>query len=349
MQTYQTLSFGSYRLDLAGARLWRGKQEVRMTSKAFAVLRHLVTHAGELVTKDELFRVVWPETVVSDAALTSCIKELRQALQDQAQERRYIETVHRRGFRFIGQLRELQGQTRTPTETMHRQNSDGGGEVQRELAAILSADVHGYSRLMSADEVGTIRTLTAYRAVTDPCIRQHRGRVVNTAGDSVLAEFASAVDAAQCAVEIQHALAAKNAALPAERQMAFRIGINVGDVVVEGTQLYGDGVNIAARLEGLAEAGGLCISGTVYDQIKNKLTLKYEYLGERMVKNIAEPMRVYRVQWEPEGRSTHSPATITRPVSSRQYPVGSRQEEAKDWRLEATPPSSPVSSLQSQP
>ncbi|HEV8713986.1 MAG TPA: AAA family ATPase, partial [Candidatus Binatia bacterium] len=138
-------------------------------------------------------------------------------------------------------------------------------------------------------------------------------------------EFASAVDAVQCAVEIQQALAAKNADLPAARQMAFRIGINVGDVVVEGEQLYGEGVNIAARLEGLAEAGGLCISGTVYDQIKNKVALAYEYLGERMVKNIAEPVRVYRVQWEPEERAGQSSAT-RQPVASRQYPVVSRQK-----------------------
>src|SRR5262249_11717634 len=150
----------------------------------------------------------------------------------------------------------------------------------------------------------------------------------NTAGDSVLAEFASAVDAVQCAVEIQQALAAKNADLPAARQMAFRIGINVGDVVVEGAQLYGDGVNIAARLEGLAEAGGLCISGTVYDQIKNKVVLAYEYLGEGVGRTIAEPVRVYRVQWELERRAGPSPATTTQPIVSRQYPVVSRQEAA---------------------
>src|SRR5262249_3418978 len=248
----------------------------------FAVLRHLATHAGALVTKDELLQAVWPETVVSEAALTSCIKELREVLRDQAQERRYIETVHRRGFRFIGQLRDLEGQTKTPPETVHRQSVDEVKEVERKLVAILSADVQGYSRLMSEDEVGTIRTLTTYREVMTALIQQHRGRVVDSPGDNLLAEFASAVDAVQCAVEIQQALAAKHADLPAERQMAFRIGINVGDVVVEGAQLYGEGVNIAARLEGLAEAGGLCISGTVYDQIKTKVALAYEDLGARV-------------------------------------------------------------------
>jgi adenylate cyclase len=167
--------------------------------------------------------------------------------------------------------------------------------MERKLAAIISADVSAYSRLMGEDEAGTIRTLTAHRKITDSCIAQHHGRIVNTAGDSVLAEFASAVDAVQCAVEIQYALKARNAELPPERKMEFRIGINVGDVVVEGAELYGDGVNVAARLQALADVGGIFISGTVYDQIENKLALNYEYLGEQAVKNIAKPVRVWRV------------------------------------------------------
>ncbi|HEV8712290.1 MAG TPA: adenylate/guanylate cyclase domain-containing protein [Candidatus Binatia bacterium] len=169
------------------------------------------------------------------------------------------------------------------------------GNVERKLTAILSADVKGYSRLMGEDEVGTLRLLTAYREVTDALIQQHRGRIVGTADDSILAEFASAVDAVQCAMDIQQALKTRNADLPSERRMEFRIGINVGDVIVEGPQIYGDGVNIAARLEALAEGGGICLSGTVYDQVENKLSLGYEYLGEQSVKNIAKPVRVYRV------------------------------------------------------
>jgi class 3 adenylate cyclase len=152
--------------------------------------------------------------------------------------------------------------------------------VERKLAAILSADVKGYSRLMTEDEVATIRTLTAYRQVMATLIQQHRGRVVDSPGDNLLAEFASAVEAVQCAVEIQQAFTARNADLPASRQMEFRIGINLGEVVVEGERLYGDGVNIAARLEGLAEAGGICIAGIVYGQIKNKLALR-EYPESR--------------------------------------------------------------------
>ena len=136
--------------------------------------------------------------------------------------------------------------------------------VERKLAAILAGDVQGYSRLMNADEVGTLRLLTTYCEVADALIDHHRGRIVGTAGDSILAEFASAVDAVQCAVDIQQALNTKNADLPLERRMEFRIGINVGDVIVEGPQVYGDGVNIAARLEGLAKPGGIWISATVY-------------------------------------------------------------------------------------
>jgi adenylate cyclase len=173
-------------------------------------------------------------------------------------------------------------------------------EVKRKLTAILSADVKGYSRLMGEDEEWTVRTLSAYREVMGSLIQQHRGRVIDTAGDSVLAEFGSVVDAVQSAVEIQQVLRAKNAMLPGNRKMEFRIGINLGDVIEEGERIYGDGVNIAARVEGLAEAGGICISESAYQQIENKVPLRYEFLGEHEVKNIAKPVRVYRARIEPE-------------------------------------------------
>src|SRR6266540_6737583 len=148
--------------------------------------------------------------------------------------------------------------------------------IERKLAAILSADVKGYSRLMGEDEEATLRTLTAYRQVVDTAIEQYRGRIVGTAGDSVLAEFASVVDAVECAVTIQTRLRRENASLSPDKRMEFRIGINLGDVMVQGEQIYGDGVNIAARLEALAEGGGICVSGVVYDQVKNKLALGYD-------------------------------------------------------------------------
>jgi adenylate cyclase len=172
-------------------------------------------------------------------------------------------------------------------------------EVKRKLTAILSADVKGYSRLMSEDEVGTIRTLNSYKEVMANLVQHHHGRVVDAWGDNMLAEFVSVVDAVQCGVEIQKELKVRNAQLPENRRMEFRIGINLGDVVEEEGKIFGDGVNIAARMESLAEAGGVCISGTAFDQVKNKLALGYEFLGEQTVKNIAEPVRVYRVLMEP--------------------------------------------------
>jgi len=173
-------------------------------------------------------------------------------------------------------------------------------QFKRKLTAILSADVEGYSRLMGEDEDGTIRTLTTYRELMSTLIQKHRGRVVDSPGDNLLAEFGSVVDAVRCAVEIQEELRVRNAELPENRRMKFRIGINLGDVVEEADRIYGDGVNITARVEGLAEGGGICISGTVYDSVKNKLSLSYESLGEHTVKNIAEPVRVYRMRIGPE-------------------------------------------------
>ena len=173
-----------------------------------------------------------------------------------------------------------------------------GPGMLRKLAALLSADVEGYSRLMEKDEMGTIQTLTTYRELMTAVVEQYRGRVVDSPGDNLLGEFASAIDAVQAAVEMQRVLRLRNAELPTERQMRFRMGINVGDIVVEGDRLYGEGINIAARLEGLADGGGICVSGSVYDQVENKLPLGYEDWGEQTVKNMHKPIRVYRVQME---------------------------------------------------
>ena len=166
---------------------------------------------------------------------------------------------------------------------------------KRKLAAILSADVEGYSRLMDDDEEATVRTLTSYRSAITDLVQQYRGRVVDSPGDNLLAEFASVVDSVNCAVEIQRELAERNTELAYNRQMQFRIGVNLGDVIEEDGRIYGDGVNIAARVESLAEAGGICISGRAHDQVENKLGLEYEDLGKHEVKNISRPIPVYRV------------------------------------------------------
>jgi adenylate cyclase len=172
--------------------------------------------------------------------------------------------------------------------------------AKRKLSAILSADVKGYSRLMGEDEVATVRTLKEYRDLMSKLIKEYRGRVVDSPGDNVLAEFASVVDALECSIEIQKVLKDRNASLPDNRKMEFRIGVNLGDVIEDEDRVYGDGVNIAARIEGLAEPGGICISGSGFEQVRNKLPLGYQYLGEHTVKNIVQPIKVYRVLMEPE-------------------------------------------------
>ncbi len=172
--------------------------------------------------------------------------------------------------------------------------------AKRKLSAILSADVKGYSRLMGENELATIETLKNYREIMAALIDKFQGRVVDSPGDNVLAEFSSVVDALECSVEIQKELKQKNEQVPENRRMEFRVGVNLGDVVEDGERIYGDGVNIAARVESLAEGGGICISGTAFDQIGKKLAVGYEYLGEQTVKNIEKPVRVYRVLMEPE-------------------------------------------------
>lgn len=167
--------------------------------------------------------------------------------------------------------------------------------LERKLVAILAADVEGYSRLMEIDEEGTLATLSAHRIITDELIAQHGGRIFNTGGDSVLAEFASVFAAVDCAVDMQRELAVANGPLDEAKQLKFRIGINVGDVMVKDGDIFGDGVNIAARLEGLAEPGGICISRGVRDQIRHKLPHTFEDLGEQAVKNIAQPVRCFRI------------------------------------------------------
>jgi adenylate cyclase len=190
--------------------------------------------------------------------------------------------------------------------------------VERKLAVILAADVAEYSRLMGLDEVGTLRTLQAYRAILDRLIAIHHGRIFNTAGDSVMVDFASPVDAVECAVAVQEAIAKENTDRAGSDQMRFRIGIHLGDVIVDGTNLFGDGVNIAARLEALAEPGGVCLSGAVRDQIGTRLPITFAPLGEQRVKNIVEPVRAFAIAGASDGRRPPS-------VSAAAWPsVGTR-------------------------
>lgn len=188
---------------------------------------------------------------------------------------------------------------------------------ERKLTTIFSADAVGYSRLMGKDETATVRTLTAYQKVMTDLILQHRGRVIDSPGDNLLAEFSSVVDAVQCAVAVQKELQSRNDALPEDRKMAFRIGINLGDVIQEGERIYGDGVNIAARLEGLADPGGICISKTAFDQIATKLPYGYDFIGNQAVKNINHPVGVYKVSMEPRVTAAGQSAYVKDTLSKR--------------------------------
>jgi TolB-like protein len=183
--------------------------------------------------------------------------------------------------------------------------------VGRRLAAIVAADVAGYSRLMGLDEVGTACTLREHRAVTDALVAKHGGRLVKTTGDGVLLEFPSVVDAVECAVAVQAVMAQRNEGVSADRQMLFRFGINLGDILIEGDDILGDGVNIAARLEGIAEPGGVCLSSSAYEQVRGKVTVEFTDLGERTLKNIARPIRAYAV-----GPSANAHETAPLPSSA---------------------------------
>jgi adenylate cyclase len=195
-------------------------------------------------------------------------------------------------------------------------------QPERKLTNILSADVFGYSRLMGLDETGTLATLNAYRRVMDELIAQYRGRVVNRAGDGILAEFQSAVMAVQCAVEIQRQVAERNQSLEPDRRMWFRIGINLGDVIVEHDDLFGEDVNIAARLQGMAEPGGILISGAVFNQVKQKLTLGFESLGPRHLKNIDHDVPIYRAVLRAAGE---------KPEISSDRPSPAAASDAEKW------------------
>ncbi len=195
-------------------------------------------------------------------------------------------------------------------------------KITRKLTTILAADVEGYTRLMRADEEATLKTLGEYREIIDGLIARHEGRVFSTGGDSVLAEFGSAVEAVRCAISFQEEISSRNAELVDDRKMMFRIGINVGDVMVRDGDLFGDGVNVAARLEGLADPGGVCISGSVFEQIKHKLSLGFEDMGQQQVKNIAEPVSAYRLV----------PGQVSVSVGAT---AATKPSDGKRWRMPA--------------
>ena len=208
----------------------------------------------------------------------------------------------------------------------------GENRVKRRISAILSADVAKYGLLMGDDEAATVQTLESYRETMSSLIGDYNGRVVDSPGDNILSEFPSVVDAVQCAVEIQKVIKTKNADLPDARKMAFRIGINLGDVIEEGERIYGDGVNIAARIEALADPGGICISGSAYDQIETKLALGYRSMGSRRLKHVKRPVHIYKIPTEP-GEETDPEKDLQPEDVPTDMPVTSKAGNPNDYYL----------------
>jgi adenylate cyclase len=276
---------GLFRLDDAGNPI-----PVPLGSRALDLLGLLAGRQGELISKDEIMAAVWPRTVVEENNLTVQIAALRRILDARRAQGSCIQNVPGRGYRFAVPV------TRADLERPERRQIAADPRFERRLVAILAADVAGYSRLIGADEERTLERLMTLRAdLIDLKIVEHRGRIVKTTGDGLLVEFSSVVDALRCATELQAAMAGRNADVPIDQRIEFRIGINVGDIVVEGGDIFGDGVNIAARLEALAQPGEICVSARVREDAAGRLDLAFDDMGEQQLRNIARPVRVYRV------------------------------------------------------
>ena len=288
-----------------GALLADDGTEVSLRPKSFVLLRLLVENADRLVDRDAIMAAVWPDVVVTDELITQCIRDIRRALGDDAQQ--VLKTVPKRGYLLATEVTPVEGPAAAP-------------RAERRLVAILAADIVGYSRLVEADEAGTLAAIKTLRETAiDPLLAEHKGRIVKLMGDGAIVEFASVVDAVACAVAIQKVVADRQVKTPADRRIVFRIGVNLGDVVVEGDDLLGDGVNVAARLEQLCEPGGVLVSGTAYDHLQGRLGLPLEFTGEQQVKNIARPVRAYRVRLD---------GTATR----RGVPPGGSGAASRRWR-----------------
>jgi adenylate cyclase len=306
-------AFDGYTLDLIRGCLRDACGEIQLRAKNFELLRYLVQNAGRLISKDELVNAVWPNVIVSDDSLAQCMSELRNVLNDL--DRRIIKTVPRRGYLFavpVSSPTPLIAAAQPSSfsgEPDHKHSSErdhalapvlssqwGHGAETRRLAAILAADMVGYSRLIGKDESGTLRDLRAIRTdLFEPTITAHNGRLVKTTGDGLLVEFRSVVDALRCATQFQQRMAEQNEGVSPDKRIEFRIGIHQGDVVVDDGDIFGDGVNVAVRLEALADPGGICVSARVQEDAVGKLDLVYEDMGQRRLKNIARAVHSFRI------------------------------------------------------
>ena len=284
-------------VDPGSGEIRQGEEIVKLEPRAMDLLVLLAAHADQAVSREQILDQVWHGVIVGDDAVTAAIIKLRKALGDDSKNPRFIQTIPKKGYRLIAAVQPLADS-----------EASNGRKLERKLSAILYADVVEYSRLTARDEEGTHKTLSDYLDRISQAIEHHNGSVIHYAGDAVLAEFDTVVDALTCAVDVQRAFAAINRDKAADEVIQFRIGINLGDVIVDRDDIYGEGVNIAARLESLAEPGGICISESIRSTAGNKLDLQYEFMGEQRVKNIDEPIRAYRVLLSRDSRQGKRPA-----------------------------------------
>ena len=285
MITNQEYYVSDWKIDPLACEISRGGKTVKLEPKVMDLLVFMSQKPGEALSREEIEENVWQGMVIGYDALTNAIIKLRKAFEDSARSPSIIETLPKKGYRLIAEISFADPQD----------SSGNHRNIERKLTAILYADVVGYSQLTEQDEVGTHQLLSAYLDAISQAILHQNGRVIHYAGDAVLAEFNTVVDAISCSVDVQRDLAARNARQAADQVVQFRIGLNLGDVIVDRDEIYGEGVNVAARLESLADPGGICISESVRSTVGHKLPYTYEFLGEQAVKNIAEPIRAYRV------------------------------------------------------
>jgi adenylate cyclase len=288
---------GDFEVDPATNSICKDSLSVKLEPRAMSLLLYLAHRPATVVSREELEREIWTDMVVGYDALNNTIAKLRKAFNDDPKNPQVIHTVPKRGYRLIAEV----GVSPLSSEFDNELAADAESHpsLERKLAAILYADVVDYSRLTGLDEEGTHRSLSKCLDMMTLSIDRYHGNVVHFAGDAILADFATVSNALGCAVTMQQELAEQNDGLVDDRKMQFRIGVNLGEVIVDRNDIYGDGVNVAARLEGLADPGGICLSGTVFDAIGRQLPLDYNFLGERRVKNIDKPVRAYQARLKP--------------------------------------------------
>ncbi|MCP4334373.1 MAG: hypothetical protein GY785_17080 [Gammaproteobacteria bacterium] len=288
---------GDFEVDPATNSICKDSLSVKLEPRTMSLLLFLAQRPGTVISREELEREIWADMVVGYDALNNSIAKLRKAFNDDPKTPQVIHTVPKKGYRLIAEVGV--SPLSSEFENVHAVEPEAHPSLERKLAAILYADVADYSRLTGLDEEGTHRSLSKCLDLMTLLIERYHGKVVHFAGDAILAEFATVTNALSCAVTMQQELAEHSGGLADDRKMLFRIGVNLGEVIVDRNDIYGDGVNVAARLEGLAEPGGICLSGAVFDAIGRQLPLDYSFLGERRVKNIDKPVRAYQARLKP--------------------------------------------------